>query len=121
MQISAGEAAGLRRDIEATWAETADVYVRGAGGQYTSLVKTGLRCTLTMLGRQRENAASMQDRAEFATMRILKWDYSYTMPDNAQIEIGGRRWNPRKDTIILRQARPGSEPLYWMADVVRVP
>jgi hypothetical protein len=119
MQISAGEAAGLRRDIEGTWAETADVYVRGAGGQYTSLVKSGLRCSLTMLNIQ--NATSMQDRAELATLRQLKWDYSYTMPDNAQIEIGGRRWNPRKDTIILRQARPGSEPLYWMADVVRVP
>jgi hypothetical protein len=124
VHITAGEAATLRRDIESTWAETATVYVRAESGptkgQYTEIVKTGLRCTLTMLNA-RVNASSMLDRAELATLRELKWDYSYTMPDNAQVEIGGRRWNFRRDTIILRNVRPGSEPFYWMADVVRVP
>jgi hypothetical protein len=119
MQISAGVAAGLRRVIEGTWAETATVYARGVGGQYTTVAKAGLRCSLTMMNLQ--NVTSMQDRAELATLRQLKWEHDYTMPDNAQIEIAGRRWNPRKDTIILRAARPGGEPLYWMADVVRVP
>jgi hypothetical protein len=120
MLISAAEAAGIRRDIEALWAETATVYARGVSGQYTTVVRTGLRCSLTMI-TSRINAVSTQDRGALATLRELKWDYTYTMPDNAQVMIDGRRWNLRTDTIILRAVRPGSEPCYWMADVVRVP
>jgi hypothetical protein len=118
MMISAGEAALLRRDIERTWAETATVYVRGAGGQYTTVVRTGLLYSLTSIGG---TATTMAERAELAAARVLKWTADYTMPDNAQVEIAGRRWNVRRETVDLRKARPGPHPLYWMADVVRVP
>lgn len=114
-------AARQRKDAESTWAEVARVYTRGVGGTYSVVAKDGLRCSLTRIGRGRQNDESMASRAELATGRVLQWEYDYQIPENAQFEINGRRWNPLKDTVMLTTARPGTEPLYWQADVVRVP
>jgi hypothetical protein len=105
---------------ESAWVDTATVYTRHATtGQYTVVAKAALRCQVQRISTGRQNAPSMAQRAEFAAGRVLRWEHDYSMPDNAQLEIGGRRWNLRKDTIY--QQRAGEHALYWTADIVRVP
>lgn len=123
MQATAGEAKLQRRTIMQTWTDRADVYIRpprgSAQGRFSVLVKSRLKCNLVTINRQ--NAASMPEREALAAGRQLHWDSDYQLPDVAQFEIDGRRWNPLRDSITLRKLRPGDGPLYWMADVQRIP
>lgn len=120
-QVGPQAAARLRRDIEATWSDVAKVYVRDLNGAYNIVAKSDLKCSVETLVRQRDYAPTIIDRGELATLRNFKFEHDYLMPENAQIEVQGRRWNMRKDSLDLRRARPGSEPLYWIVDIVRIP
>jgi hypothetical protein len=92
--------------------DSATVYTpQAATGAYTVLAKSGLACRLTII--QRNAGETSDERESIAGKRLLLWDGSYAMPDPAQVEINGERWNldegtsselrgPRGETIYRR-------------------
>ena len=72
--------------------ETAVVYIPNAGtGAYTVVALAALRCRLANVRGEGKGAA--EEREEVAQNRRLLWTAVYEMPNNAQIEIAGVRWN----------------------------
>jgi hypothetical protein len=72
--------------------ETAVVYTpNGTTGAYTVVAKASLRCRLANVRQEGKGAA--EERDEVAQNRRLLWAEAYVMPANAQIAVGGARWN----------------------------
>lgn len=67
------------------------VYSQGAGGGYTTVEQPGLPCGLGILNPGGVN--TVYERAELGQARVLYWSEDYTMPEHAQLEIDGERWN----------------------------
>lgn len=97
--------------------KTATVYGRAAGGQYTTLLTTGLACNLLHLSSQ--NAPTGGARTEFAARRRFVWDASYVMPQYAQIEVDGLRWNLVANNAFETLTGPDGQPHHKRVDVVR--
>lgn len=77
--------------------QLADVYTpNGTDGTYTVLAKAGLACRLALASVSGDMGPS---RAEDDGTRRLLWDPDYTMPEEAQIEVDGERWNIRAGTL----------------------
>lgn len=71
---------------------TAVVYTpNGTTGAYTVVAKAALPCRLANVRQEGKGAA--EERDVVAQNRRLLWDEAYVMPDNAQVEVGGVRWN----------------------------
>ena len=72
--------------------QTADVYTpNGTDGDFTVLAKSGLVCRLATI--QVGPASVGGERESVGLNRRLLWAEAYTMPDDAQIEVDGQRWN----------------------------
>lgn len=71
---------------------TAVVYTPHATtGAYTVVANAGLTCRLANKGQAGQGAA--EERDELVQNRRLLWRTAYTMPNDAQIEVEGVRWN----------------------------
>lgn len=98
------------------WNKTATVYA--PADDFQAAVKTGLKCSLHHISEV--GAATGVDRAELLARRRLLWDPSYTMPEEAQVEIDGQRWQlPRGGGIATIYHRDTNTPAYGRAEVLR--
>jgi len=75
--------------------QTAAVYTPGADGDYTVLAKSSLPCRLVTA---RSATSPAEERADPASGVMLLWGPGYTMPGNAQVLIGGSRYNVQAQT-----------------------
>ncbi len=97
--------------------QTADIYTPHATtGDYTVLAKSGLVCRLAYISRHVGQTTS-GERVEIAQARRLLWEEAYTMPENAQIDVGGERWNVRPGTLGSLRG-PDSSVIYRRCEVV---
>jgi hypothetical protein len=76
--------------------------------------RLNLPCRLFHVPRQ--PAATSAERAELAKLRNLHFDASYTLPEGAQIEVGGQRWNPVAGTE--GEVKPFSAVIQKRVDVI---
>lgn len=98
--------------------QVAVVYtVTAATGLYTTVATTGLRCRLAHIDNR--PAATAPDRAELAAIRNMLWEPSYVMPEQAQVEVAGIRWNPVPGTFGAFRG-PSGAVVYRRCDLVRV-
>lgn len=84
-------------------------------GAFTTVLRTGLACRLAHV----RGGASQNERAELAAVRNMIWDPSYVLPETAQVEVDGVRWNPVAGTFAAYRG-PSSQVLYRRCDLVRV-
>jgi hypothetical protein len=63
-------------------------------------------------------AGTAPDRAEMEATRLLLWGPDYEMPETAQIEVNGVRWNIQAGTL-GRMSGPLGTVVYRRAHVVR--
>lgn len=102
--------------IERWFDKTAVVY--GPSDDFQAPVKTGLACSLHHISEV--GAATGVDRAELLARRRLLWDPTYAMPEEAQVEVDGERWQlPRGGGIALVYHRNTDTPAYGRAEVMR--
>jgi hypothetical protein len=95
---------------------TATVYGENPStGRYDTVIKAGLACDLAHLPMVSRNYG---ERMETMSTRILRWDPSYVMPENAQVLIDGVRWQVQAGTFELRVGSNGAL-LFRQCDVVR--
>lgn len=97
--------------------QTATVYGEDATTKlYTVVLKSNLRCTLlTVSGGQ-----NAQERSELNQIRRLFWDATYPMPNYAQLEIDGKRYNPQRESIAEYKGNIGNVVMVYACDVVEV-
>lgn len=109
----------MRDQLSALLDQTATVYGRTGNAGYTTTVKTALACLLQPVNAQ--PPASNADRAALNDVRTLYFHYTYTMPDDAQIEVSsepGVRWNVVRGTI-TPDIGPGTVLIMYHCDVRR--
>lgn len=82
-------------------------------GVYTVLAKSGLACRLALTSVSGDMGPS---RAEDDGTRRLLWDPDYTMPEEAQVEVDGERWNIRAGTLAAPRDLSGAV-VYRRAEV----
>ena len=99
------------------WSHLMDVYTVGAGGDYSVKAASKQACRLSVISTR--NAQSAPERAELAALRRLTWGPTYAMPDHAQVEIGGIRWNVAQDTIAAVTWPLTGDVVHYSADIVR--
>lgn len=98
--------------------KTATVYTPHAStGAYTVTAKSGLRCRLAYIN-VRGNSPTADDRVEIAQNRRLLWEEAYTIPNDAQVEIDGERWNIKANSQGTLTGPDGTTVIYRRADVV---
>lgn len=85
-------------------------------GAYTVVLFAALAVRLALPSRQ--PTATAVDRQVFADLRTLIWDPSYTISEDAQVEVDGQRWNLTAGTVMVIRD-PLQRPVYARADVVR--
>ncbi len=95
--------------------DTAVVYTPTATG-YTDVANAALPCRLALVAT--DTAATGQDRTELASTRRLLWGPDYLMPENAQIEVDGERWNVRPGTLAAVRG-PSGNVVYRRCEVTR--
>jgi|ERR1041385_583728 hypothetical protein len=95
--------------------QTATVY--GVESNYTVAIKTNLRCVLLPVS----GGQTAEERAELNQIRRFFWDGEYQMPDYAQIEVQGRRYQPQRDSITEYTGTVGDKVAIYGCDVVRIP
>lgn len=86
---------------------TASVYA--SSDDFTAAVKTGLKVRLAHLSTA--GAPTAADRAELAALRRLYWAEAYAMPEGAQVEVEGRRWNTIRGTFAAVDAFSNADVL----------
>jgi len=95
--------------------QTADVYTPAAGdGDYTVLAKSGLICRLAYI--QQGGTTIGGEREDIGSRRRLLWDEVYEMPEAAQIEVDGERWNVLAGTAGALRG-PDSTVIYRRCEV----
>jgi hypothetical protein len=86
-------------------------------GAYTLVDGVAVKCRLATISMR--GATSSPERAELAQLRRLTWGPTYTMPDHAQVLIGGVRYNVVQETITAATYPPTGGVMHYSADVVR--
>lgn len=95
--------------------QTAIVYTEApVTGAFTVVAKSGLRCRLAHV----RGGGSQPERAELAALRNMLWEPDYVLPETAQVEVDGIRWNPVPGTFGAMRG-PSGTVLYRRCDVVR--
>lgn len=84
-------------------------------GAYSVVAMTGLACRLALATTP---VAPDPDRAEVNQTRRLLWGPSYLLPETAQVEVAGERWNVRPGTLDAVRG-PSGAVAYRRCDVVR--
>jgi len=94
----------------------ADVYiVNDVNGEYDILTHPQLPCRLAHIGV----TGAAIDRAQLLSTRMLIWDVGYSIPDDAQVDVEGNRWQTVRGTFSTLKG-PNNVPTYKRVDVVRV-
>lgn len=79
---------------------TCDVYTRTTTrGQYDTLAREGLPCRFAHVGTGQ--ATTSEERVELAALRHVLWE-TYEMPDYAQLDFAGKRWQVMAGTLKMR-------------------
>jgi hypothetical protein len=76
--------------------QTAAIYTPGTDGDYTVLSKASLPCRLILA---RSATSPADERADPASGAFVLWGPDYTMPGDAQLAIGGKRYNVQANTV----------------------
>ncbi len=97
--------------------DVATVYTPDATGAYVTVAKSGLACWLRAVSVR--GAVSAPERAEMLALRRLTW-VGYAMPDYAQVEIGGIRYNIVQGTVTAYRYSETGEVINYGCDLVRV-
>jgi hypothetical protein len=94
----------------------ANVYTPGANGDFTVLAKANLLCRLAYI--QQGGSDIGGQREDIGSRRRLLWAEVYTMPETAQVEVSGERWNVLAGTVGAMTGPDGSV-VYRRCEVVR--
>ena len=98
--------------------DSANVYTPNAtDGDFTMLAQSGLACRLAVARRGPEDVGG--EREDIGARRRLLWEAAYTMPDEAQVEVGGVRWNVLAGTFSDIRGPDGSV-VYRRCEVTKV-
>ena len=98
--------------------DSADVYMPNAtDGSYTTLVQPALPCRLAVARRGPEGVGG--ERENIGTQWRLLWEQAYTMPDEAQVDINGERWNVLAGTVAKIRGI-GGEVVYRRCELTKV-
>lgn len=96
--------------------QLADVYTPDpTTGAYTVTATSALACRLALLSPSGDMGPS---RSEAAGTRRLLWGADYVMPETAQVEVDGERWNIQAGTLAAPRDLSGSVA-YRRAEVTR--
>ena len=98
-------------------ADTAVVYTPDQTGAFTTVANAALACWLRPVGTRA--AASAAQRAELAALRRLTW-VDYVMPDYAQVEIDGNRYNVVHGTVVGYRYAETGEVIQYSCDLIEV-
>lgn len=93
----------------------ATVYGEGAS-TYDQVLKADLPCRMSHVDAT--NSSNQGERAELLSMRRVLWDPDYVMPENAQIEVDGVRWQLVAGSFAAFRG-PSNQITYRAADAVR--
>jgi hypothetical protein len=96
--------------------QTCTVYTPSVStGEYTVVATSGLSCRLALIGTTGDMGPS---RTEIPGARRLMWGPDYLMPETAQVEIDGERWNIQAGTLAAPRDLSGSV-VYRRAEVTK--
>lgn len=97
--------------------QTASVYTpHSTTGDFTVLAKSGLVCRLAYMQQGPNETAN--DREDVSQRRRLLWEEAYTMPETAQVEVSGERWNVIAGSLGSLRG-PGGTVVYRRCEVIR--
>lgn len=97
---------------------TATVYAdTGVSGGYDVVDKTGLACRLEPVNQQ--PATTGGQRADLASHFAFKYDPTYTLPENSQVDVGGQRYQVVPSTVYVQRHDDGPA-IYGRALLVQV-
>ena len=88
----------------------------GVAGAYTAALWADLPCLLGIASTG--GGKTSEERADLAQMRTLVWTAAFTMPDAAQVAVGGIRYNVIPGTYAECTWLDGSV-VYRCCDVMR--
>lgn len=95
--------------------QVATVYGEGVS-TFDQVLKTDLACRLSHVNAER--AGTLADRAELLATRRLLWGPEYVMPEGAQVDVDGIRWQIVAGTYAAMRG-PNGQVVYRAADAVR--
>lgn len=96
--------------------QTCTVYTpNGTTGAYDVVAVSGMACRLALASVSGDMGPS---RAEADGTRRLLWGPDYTMPETAQVEVDGERWNIQAGTLAAPRDLSGAA-VYRRAEVTR--
>jgi hypothetical protein len=96
--------------------QTANVYTpHPTSGDFTVLARASLACRLAYI--EQGGSTIGGERENIGSRRRLLWEESYTMPETAQIEVEGERWNVLAGTFGAPRG-PSSQVVYRRCEVV---
>ena len=100
--------------------DLADIYIPDEiSGDFTILARGLLPCRLAYSITGSNTAIDAGDERErISSRRRLLWQDDYIMPDSAQVEVDGRRWNVLEGTFSSLRA-PNKMIVYYRCDVER--
>ena len=97
--------------------QTAKVYVpNSTDGDFTTLAKATLPCRLAYI-QQGPNSVG-GEREDIGQRRRLLWTEEYEMPETAQVEVAGERWNVLAGSLGSLRGLSGAV-IYRRCEVVR--
>ncbi len=101
--------------------QTATVYTpHPTTGAYTVSAKTGLACRLAHRGTRSGVTDMNPEREDIGSARRLMWQDSYVMPETAQVEVNGERWNVVQGSYSPMYG-PGGSVWYFRCEVEKAP
>src|SRR5262245_43019278 len=97
--------------------QTVNVYTpNGANGDFTVLARANLVCRLAYI--EQGGSGIGGERESIGSRRRLLWEEDYTMPETAQVEVDGERFNVLAGTAGKLRG-PDSQVAYRRCEVVR--
>ncbi|MHB1131658.1 MAG: hypothetical protein ACYC4L_04650 [Chloroflexota bacterium] len=102
--------------------KTAVVYSEGVGGDYSVVANAALPCLLGIVNGDggRSGGRTSEERADLAQLRTLVWTQGYAMPETAQVEVDGERWNVLPGSYNAATWPFDGTVLYRTCDLMRV-
>ncbi len=97
--------------------QVANVYTPAVSdGNFTVLAKTNLVCRLAYIEQGGSTVGG--ERADIGSRRRLLWEEDYAMPESAQVEVAGERWNVLAGTVGALRG-PDSSVVYRRCEVTK--
>lgn len=97
--------------------QTANVYTPNEAddGDFTTLAKANLVCRLAYI--EQGGSSIGGEREDLGSRRRLLWEEGYTIPETAQVEVGGERFNVLAGTYGELRG-PSGQVVYRRCEVV---